>query len=139
MRERGRGGVIVVSSVSGFCAARGMVSYNASKAYDLIFAEGLASELRVYGVDVQAMCPGGTYSEFQRVAGLEPKNFGLLQRLMFTTPTAVVATSLNTLGGHVTVVHGWLNRLLVLSMKLVPRPISTWIFGAFVQRFADSH
>jgi short-subunit dehydrogenase len=139
MRERGRGGVIVVSSVSGFCAARGMVSYNATKAYDLIFAEGLASELRRHGVHVQAMCPGGTHSEFQRVAGLEAKNFGPLERLMFTTPTAVVATSLNTLGGRVTVVHGWLNRLLVLSMKLTPRPISTWLFGAFVQRFSAGH
>jgi short-subunit dehydrogenase len=139
MRERGRGGVIVVSSVSGFCAARGMAQYNATKAYDLIFAEGLASELKSYGVDVQAMCPGGTYTEFQRVAGLEPKNFGPLQGLMFTTPTAVVATSLRKLGGRVTVVHGWLNRLLVLSMKLTPRPISTWIFGAFMARFSDGH
>jgi hypothetical protein len=139
MRERGRGGVIMVSSVSGFCAARGMTNYNATKAYDLIFAEGLASELKVHGVDVQAMCPGGTYTEFQRVAGLEPKNFGPLQRLMFTTPTAVVATSLRTLGGRVTVVQGWMNRLLVLSMKLMPRRISTWVFGAFMERFSAGH
>jgi hypothetical protein len=102
----------------------------------LLFAEGLASELRTHGVDVQAMCPGGTYSEFQRVAGLEPKNFGPLERLMFRTPTAVVATSLRTLGGRVTVVDGWLNRLLVFSMKLMPRRISTWAFGAFMARFS---
>jgi short-subunit dehydrogenase len=82
------------------------------------------------------MCPGGTYSEFQRVAGLEPKNFGPLERLMFRTPTAVVATSLRTLGGRVTVVDGWLNRLLVFSMKLMPRRISTWAFGAFMARFS---
>ena len=42
MRERGRGGVIFVSSVNGFCASRGMANYNATKAYDLLFAEGLA-------------------------------------------------------------------------------------------------
>jgi hypothetical protein len=46
---------------------------------------------------------------------------------------------LRKLGGRVTVVHGWLNRLLVLSMKLTPRPISTWIFGAFMARFSDGH
>ena len=136
MRDRGRGGVIVVSSVSGFCAARGMTTYNATKAWDLLFAEGLASELRRDGVDVQAMCPGGTLTEFQRVAGLEPANLGPLRRLMFTTPTAVVATSLRALGGRTTVVHGWLNRLLVISMKVTPRPISTWLFGLFAERFS---
>ena len=139
MQERGRGGVIVVSSVSGFCAARGMITYNATKAWDLLFAEGLASELGQYGVDVQAMCPGGTYTEFQQAAGLEPRNLGPLQRLMFTGPTAVVATSLRKLGGRTTIVHGWLNRLLVLSMKLTPRPISTWLFGMFVERFSAKH
>lgn len=139
MRERGRGGVIVVSSVSGFCAARGMANYNATKAYDLLFAEGLASELRPYGVVVQAMCPGGTHTEFQWVAGLEPKNFGPLQRLLFARPSAVVATSLRTLGRRVTVVHGWLNRLLVLSMRLAPRPVSAWIFGVFLERFSAGH
>ena len=65
MRERGRGGVVFVSSVNAFSAARGMANYNATKAYDLLFAEGLAEELRPYGVDVQALCPGGTLTEFQ--------------------------------------------------------------------------
>ena len=45
MRDRGRGGVIFVSSVNGFCASRGMANYNATKAYDLLFAEGLAEEI----------------------------------------------------------------------------------------------
>ena len=138
-RLRDRGGVIFVSSVNGFCAARGMANYNATKAYDLLFAESLAEELRPYGVHVQALCPGGTITEFQQVAGLDTRNFGPLARLMFVRPASVVATSLRKLGGRVTVVHGWLNRLLVLSMKLTPRPISTWIFGAFMARFSDGH
>ena len=138
MRERGRGGVIVVSSVNGFCAAHGMAQYNATKAFDLIFAEGLASELKPYGVDVQAMCPGGTYTEFQQVAGHEPRNLGPLRRLMFATPTAVVATSLRTLGRRVTVVHGWFNRFLVLSMRLAPRRLSAWVFGLVMDRLSAS-
>lgn len=138
MRERGRGGIIVVSSVSGFCAARGMTQYNATKAYDLIFAEGLAAELAVYGVDVQALCPGGTYTEFQAVAGLDPHNLGPLRRLMFTSPTAVVTASLTSLGRRVTVVPGWLNRLLVFSMRLAPRRVARWLFGALMERFSAS-
>lgn len=136
MRERGRGGVIFVSSVNGFCAARGMANYNATKAYDLLFAEGLAEELRPYGVDVQALCPGGTLTEFQQVAGLDTRNFGPLARLMFVTPSTVVATSLRTLGRRVTVIPGLLNKLMVLTMRLVPRRVSTWILGWVMDRFA---
>jgi hypothetical protein len=136
MRERGRGGVIFVSSVHGFCASRGMANYNATKAYDLLFAEGLAEELRPYGVDVQALCPGGTLTEFQRVAGLDTRNFGPLARLMFTTPAAVVVASLRALGHRVTVVPGVLNKLAVLAMRLMPRRVSTWLFGSIVDRFA---
>ena len=136
MRERGRGGVIFVSSVNGFCAARGMTNYNATKAYDLLFAESLAEELRPYGVDVQALCPGGTITEFQQVAGLDTRNFGPLARLMFVHPTSVVATSLRALGGRVTVIPGVLNKLAVLIIRLMPRRLSTWIFGSVMERFS---
>jgi short-subunit dehydrogenase len=136
MRERGRGGVIFVSSVNGFCASRGMANYNATKAYDLLFAEGLAGELRPYGVDVQALCPGGTISEFQGVAGLDTRNFGPLARLMFVTPTSVVVTSLRALGHRVTVIPGVLNKIAVLTMRLMPRRVSTWLLGVVMNRFA---
>ncbi len=136
MRERGRGGVIFVSSVNGFCASRGMANYNATKAFDLVFAEGLAQELRPYGVDVQALCPGGTLTEFQSVAGLDTRNFGPLARLMFATPTSVVTTSLRALGRRVTVVPGFLNKAMVFTMRLVPRRVSTWILGVVLDRFA---
>jgi short-subunit dehydrogenase len=136
MRERGRGGVIFVSSVSGFCAARGMANYNATKAYDLVFAEGLAEELRPYGVDVQALCPGGVITEFQRVAGLDTRNFGPFARLMFVRPTSIVATSLKMLGRRVTVIPGVFNKLVVLTIRLMPRRVSAWIFSSVIGRFA---
>ena len=136
MRERGRGGVIFVSSVNGFCASRGMANYNATKAYDLLFAEGLAEELRSYGVDVQALCPGGILTEFYQVAGLDPRKLGPLAPLVFVRPASVVAASLGTLGRRVTVIPGVLNKLMVLAMRLLPRRVSTWIFGSLIDRFA---
>jgi hypothetical protein len=139
MRERGRGGVIYVSSVNGFCAARGMANYNATKAYDLLFAEGLAGELRPYGVDVQALCPGGTLTEFQQVAGLDTRKFGPFARLLFASPASVVSTSLRTLGRRVTVIPGVLNKLTVLTMRLLPRRLSTWILGSILNRLAAGH
>jgi short-subunit dehydrogenase len=136
MRERGRGGVIIVSSVNAFSAARGMANYNATKAFDLLFAEGLAGELRPYGVDVQALCPGGTLSEFQHVAGLDTRKFGPFARLMFMSPASVVAASLRALGHRVTLVPGVLNKLTVLCMKFLPRRLVTWVLGTLMQRFS---
>ena len=136
MRERGKGGLIFVSSVNGFCAARGMASYNATKAFDLLFAEGLAGELRPQGVDVQALCPGGTWTEFQQVAGLDTRKFAPFTGLVFASPTTVVATSLRSLGGRVTVVPGLLNKLMVFSFRLLPRRLAIWIFGATMERFS---
>lgn len=139
MRNRGRGGLIFVSSVNAFCASPGMANYNASKAYDLLFAEGLAEELRPQGIDVQALCPGGTITEFQQVAGLDARNFGPLARLVFASPAAVVATSLRALGGRVTVVPGFLNKLMVLSIKLLPRRLATRFLGLLMNRLSATH
>jgi short-subunit dehydrogenase len=113
-----------------------MANYNATKAYDLLFAESLAEELRPYGVHVQALCPGGTITEFQQVAGLDTRNFGPLARLMFVRPASVVATSLRMLGGRVIVIPGVLNKLAVVLIRLMPRRLSTWILGSVMERFS---
>jgi short-subunit dehydrogenase len=42
MRERGKGGIIFVSSIVAFAGAPAWSNYCATKAYDLILAEGLA-------------------------------------------------------------------------------------------------
>ena len=113
-----------------------MANYNATKAFDLVFAEGLAGELKPCGVDVQALCPGGTSTEFQQVAGLDTRKFGPLAGLVFARPTTVVATSLQSLGGRVTVVPGLLNKLTVLAFRLLPRRLATWVLGATMERFS---
>src|SRR6185436_13412439 len=55
MAERGRGGVINVSSVAAFLP-RG--SYSAAKAYVNSFSEWAAREYRSRGVTVTCLCPG---------------------------------------------------------------------------------
>ena len=62
------------------------------------------------------------------------RNFGPLARLMFATPASVVRTSLRALGGRVTVIPGIFNKLAVLTMRLMPRRVSTWLFGSMVDR-----
>jgi len=60
MAERGRGGIVIVSSMSGLQGSAMVSSYAASKAYDMVLAEGLWEELRHRGVDVLAMVAGST-------------------------------------------------------------------------------
>ena len=52
MRQRGRGGIILVGSGAGLIGAPYMVTYGATKAFDLVFAESLWAELHGDGVDV---------------------------------------------------------------------------------------
>jgi short-subunit dehydrogenase len=60
MVDRGRGGIIVVSSAGGIAGAPNMVTYGASKAYDMVFAEALWAELHGDGVDVLSLVLGET-------------------------------------------------------------------------------
>ena len=52
MRERGKGGIILVGSGAGLIGAPYMVTYGATKAFDMVFAESLWAELHVDGIDV---------------------------------------------------------------------------------------
>jgi short-subunit dehydrogenase len=58
--KRGRGGLILTSSLAGYQGTAWVAEYAASKAFDLVLAEGLWWEWRERGVDVVALCPGNT-------------------------------------------------------------------------------
>jgi uncharacterized protein len=68
MVERGRGWVLVVASTASFQPVPYITTYAATKAFDRMFALGLAAEVERYGVKVSALCPGPTESEFHEVA-----------------------------------------------------------------------
>ncbi len=70
MRERGWGRVINVASVAGRIARAGDCNYGPSKAYLVHLSESLHLTVRNDGVNVSALCPGFTHTEFHEVAGL---------------------------------------------------------------------
>ena len=60
MVERGRGGIVIFGSGAGLVGASNMAAYAGSKAFDLVFAEALWSELKPRGVDVLGLVLGQT-------------------------------------------------------------------------------
>lgn len=58
MRERGRGAVVLMSSLAGLQGAPHLATYSASKAFNIMLAEALWDELREQGIDVSVCCSG---------------------------------------------------------------------------------
>ena len=79
------GGVINLASTAAFQPLAGATIYAASKAFVLLFSEGLALELEQAGVQVTAACPGPIATEF--FAKMNPK----LQAKEMDQPAPVVS------------------------------------------------
>jgi uncharacterized protein len=60
MRQRKRGGLLLVNSYACYGGGSFMACYTASKAFELAFAESLWSELQPHGVDVLTLVMGMT-------------------------------------------------------------------------------
>ncbi len=130
---RNRAGAVVnVSSVASFVYSAGNANYCATKAYLTTFSEGLAAELAGTGVQVQALCPGFTRTEFHsRMA--EPDR---LPRFAWLSAEAVVEHSLRCLdrGGPTVCIPGLRFRFLVGIIRLCPRRLIGWVTRRRYQR-----
>ena len=60
MRQRGHGGIVLVTSGAAWAGGSHVAVYGASKAFDLVLAESLWAELSPAGVDVLGMVLGPT-------------------------------------------------------------------------------
>jgi uncharacterized protein len=119
MMERGRGGMIFLSSSSAMQGTPIVANYAATKAYNLILAEALWDELRLYGVDVLALCPGATNTPAFAKSGARIDN---VPGMPFMEPAPVVAAALRTLGKKPAVVPGSMNRIASFIMtRFLPR------------------
>jgi short-subunit dehydrogenase len=105
MAERGRGGIIVMSSLAAETGAANIAIYSATKAFDLVFAEGLWFELRDRGIDVVAIRPGSTRTPGWQ--STQPAS-GDIEGVM--EPAEVVREALDALGSTPSIVPGTANR-----------------------------
>lgn len=126
MRQRKRGGMIFTASIAGFAGIPFWANYSASKSFDLKLAEALGAELKPHGVDVLALCPGSTHTEFATYDGA-------LSKLLTMQAEPVVAGALKGLGSKRVWVAGFLNRMNVFFTRLLPRKLSSLLFGVVVR------
>jgi short-subunit dehydrogenase len=115
MATRGRGGLIVMSSLAGMQGSPSIAAYAATKAFGAVLAEGLWAELRGSGVDVLA-CVAGAVATPGLDATMPQQAPGTI------APGQVAEAALRALGRRPRTVPGGLMRLSsTLMSRLLPR------------------
>jgi len=128
MRSKKFGRILNVASTAAFQPGPLMAVYYATKAYVLSFSEALANELRGTGVSVTVLCPGPTHTGFQKRAHMEgsPLTSGGNLPVMDAATVARIGYR-GLMKGKTIVIPGFVNRLLVFSVRFGPRSVVTSI------------
>lgn len=124
MIERGWGRVINIASVAGMVPApAGHTLYGAAKAFVIRFSEALAAESAPKGVNVTAVCPGFTHSEFHDVTGTRQQMSSVPAVLWLNADDVAREGYEAVMRGQSVVVNGRAYRFLIWLVGVVPRRI----------------
>jgi hypothetical protein len=123
MISRGSGDILIVASTAAFQAVPYISTYAATKVFDLHFAEGLAEEVRQYGVRVCGLCPGSTETEFFQVAGQRNHTRSSPEKAEKVAHVGLAALA----AGKSSVISGFKNWLGAETVRMVPRRTVTRI------------
>jgi len=131
MRERRRGGILIMTSLVASQGSPMLAAYGASKAFDLVFAESLWDELRAGGVDVLACRAGAT-----RTPGYEASK--PIGKTSLMEPARVVRQALAALGRKPSMVAGGFNRFVAfLLARVLPRKLAIRTVGNATRKVYD--
>jgi short-subunit dehydrogenase len=134
MRERKGGTIMNVASTAAFQAVPFMATYAATKAFVLSFSEALWEENRPYGIEVMALCPGVTETNFFEASRMQRPPARTSQ-----TPDEVVDTALRALKRRrSSVISGWANFIAVEAERVAPRKLILKTVGAVMRNQARS-
>ena len=123
MVARGRGGIVLMTSLAATQGSPYIASYAASKAFDLVLGESLWHELGTRGVDVLACRAGAT-----RTPAYEQSKPDFSGPVM--EPAPVAEEALEALGSSPSFVAGALNRMAAFLMgRLMSRKQAVRLMG----------
>lgn len=136
MAQRGRGGIIFVSSLGTYMGGTPFMSnYIATKGYLLNLGTSLHVEMKPKGVDVLVLSPGPTRTEMVEFDGIDFS--GMPMNWMNVSP--VVKAGLNGLGRRASVVPGLMNKIMAFAgSRLIPRQQALSMFGWLMSKSMDS-
>ncbi len=124
MAERGRGGIVLMSSLSATMGSALLANYAATKAYNQVLAEGLWEEMRTRGIDVMACCAPAMTTPNYLASAPKTTSPGTM------SPAAVVKESLDALGTVPSYIPGRTNRLSAFALRrLLPRRMAIETMG----------
>lgn len=128
MAPAGHGAVIIVASVASYLRAPGSVNYSATKAFQRVYAEALAAEVRHRGIYVQAFCPGFVHTEMHVNF---PETTRRVPGWLWMSATDVVRASLQAMRDRkpVVVIPGVLYKTAVLLLRYVPHWLSDGVIS----------
>ncbi|WP_231745092.1 MULTISPECIES: SDR family NAD(P)-dependent oxidoreductase [unclassified Mycobacterium] len=108
MVERGRGGIVNFTSGAALAGGRNMVAYGATKAFDMVFTEGLWVELHDKGVDVLGLVLGMTDTPALRKLEFERGRLASIDEVPegAVTAASVVDEAFANLGNGPTIATG---------------------------------
>ena len=133
MVAAGSGAIVNVSSVAGFAPGARAVTYSASKAYVTNFSESLHLQYGPQGVQVLALCPGFTRTEFHGRADMDVS--GIPER-MWLDADDVVATALADLDrGRSLSIPGAQYKAIVAATRLIPSGVQRSVLRGLQSRF----
>lgn len=136
MKMRGFGRIINVSSIVAFSnGASGHTLYPAAKSYILKMSQSLAAECEGFDINILALCPGPTESDFQNRSGMAQK-MGKRHRIKPMSAQSLVIDALNANETKREVlVSGLFNKLSVLALKTLPQFILNPIIRRAARKF----
>ena len=132
MLARARGGILLMSSLSAFQGSAFIANYAATKAFNILLAEGLWEEWRARGTHVLA-CVAGAIRTPTFLAS-KPKQTGWFSDATIT-PEVVASEALSALGSQPFVIPGRGNRLSSFIMRhLLPRRVAIQMMGLILRK-----
>ncbi|HQR02903.1 MAG: SDR family NAD(P)-dependent oxidoreductase [Proteobacteria bacterium] len=126
MKARGRGGIVLLSSLASLAGGAYVAAYAATKAFDMVLAQSLWAELKGFGVDVLGLVAGATRTPAMASSGLSfrkteaPSSSGPETNVLPMEPDEVVAEAFAHLAEGPLWFPGEKNRASAAAMRAAP-------------------